>query len=149
MRNVTSQTRFLRPIGTNVAATGTVNGAIIDAAGFDSVAFVASFNSVLATSVTKLKVQGASTNSAGAMVDLVGANAVVDGNTSGRLACVEIPAPRHRYLRPVVTRDTANSVVDCCVAMLTKAPAEPVVQSSAAINSTAGVTLKHAPAAAT
>ena len=147
MRNVTSQTRFLRVLGPAAAAATNLNSAIIDLAGYDNVTVLGSFNSVTAGSNSRMLVQAASVNSANSMQTLAGAEAVLTDNSAGQIAVVEIANPRHRYARVQVRRADENSVLDSVVVMLSKHGREPVTQT--AVVGDDGHVLVHAPAAAT
>jgi hypothetical protein len=119
-RNLGFSALFAR--GSNAVAAGTtaINGAsfdILQAGGlFDSFLAIAALGTLSATQVTTLKIQGSvdgSTNWTDLANTHQGPPADADSN---KLLIVDIFRPQgFRYLRGVVTRGTANAVLDSLI----------------------------------
>ena len=123
----------------NAAAAGTsnINCTSVDMAGYDKVTFIASFGTLTATQVTGLKLQESSDNSSFADVTSGATAAMADGD-SNKVLMATYSRPAKRYVRVVVTRGTANAVVDGVIALQYSARTIPVTQSS---NVSASVTV--------
>jgi len=137
MRNLHKSVKTIRPTvdGVNfklAAGTGdTSNGDWIDTSGFGGLAFIALFGALTATAVTSIKLQHS--NDAGATdaaADIAGtANSIPVANANGMLI-VEIFKPQKRYVRLVITRATANAVIDGVIAELYLPQNAPVTQDA-------------------
>lgn len=133
----------------NAAAAGTsaVNGTVIDMLGYESIAFVAAFGTLTATQVTGIKVQHGDASDGSDMADLAGSASGNLADTDGnKLLLGEIYRPRKRYVRCVVTRGTANAVLDGVIALLYRAETTPT-----ALHTTVAIAPKvlNSPAAGT
>lgn len=115
----------------NGAAAGTTNvtGSSVDSFGFDNVRFIASIGTLTATQVTALKIQESSDNST--FTDMTGgATAAMADGDSNKLLIADVYKPAKRYLRPVLTRGTANAVLNCIIAESGLARRPPVTQDT-------------------
>jgi len=133
----TSKTKVVRVMNAVAAGTTPQNGSIIDMAGFEGVRFIAAFGALTATQVTSLKVQqGAAANLSDA-ADLAGSKAgpLGDGDGNG-LLITEIFRPQERYVRCVVSRGTANAVIDGVIAELYGPRVLPVAKDATVIAQT-------------
>jgi len=120
-----------RKINGVAAGTGTTNGSSVDMQGYESAMFILAIGAIDATGTVDLKVQGSSDDgSADAFADLTGTKVSYTATDDNKLAIVEVVNPVERYLRPVVVRSTANSVIDGCVSVLFGARKAPTTQGS-------------------
>jgi hypothetical protein len=106
--------------GAAAAGTGTITPANgVDCSGFDSVFLLAVFGAVSATSVTGLQAQASNDNAVADPYSAIGGSNVVVPVAAGPLAvAIDVHRPIKRWVLPVVTRVTANAVLDCIVAFL-------------------------------
>jgi len=115
-------------IAVEPAAAGqtAVNGKTIDAAGFESVAFLVSFGAITAGAVTGIKIQAGDESDGSDMADIAGSAVSVPDSASNKgVWSAEIHRPTKRFLRAVVTRGTANAVVNGGFALLGRAGVQP------------------------
>lgn len=95
------------------AGTTAVNGVVVDTLGNESIAFLVHFGAITATAVTTVKVQTGDMADGSDMADVVGSAVTVPDTASNKVVMsAELHRPRKRYARYVVTRVTANSVVN-------------------------------------
>lgn len=108
----------VRCVNATAAGTSAINGAHVDMQGFDGVLFILGVGALTATQVTSLKAQAGALANDTDQADITGAVspalADADGN---KLVFLEVYAPQGRYVRPVVSRGTANAVVDFVIAI--------------------------------
>jgi hypothetical protein len=116
--NLAAQTNSVVSSAGAVAGTTAVNGTHVDMLGWDGVVFVAVFGTLTATQVTALKAQNGDLANDTDMVDITGAAsaALADGD-GGKAIVLDVYRAQHRYVRPVVTRGTANAVVQAVLAI--------------------------------
>lgn len=123
----------------NAAAAGTsaINTTVVDMLGYETVAFVALFGTLTASQVTGIKVQQGTASDASDMADLAGtaSTAMADGD-SNKMLLTEVYRPTERYVRLVVTRGTANAVLDGAIALLGRAGVSPPAFGSTVSNAT-------------
>lgn len=117
----------------NAVAAGTtaVNSSSIDMAGFTAATFIVSFGAITATAVTSVKIQVSDDDAAWS--DLTGSSVSVADDDDNQVVMIESSKVRSQYLRCVVSRGTANSVVDGIVALQYGAAIRPVAQDSATV----------------
>lgn len=115
------------------AGTSNQNGTTLDMAGFDAVRFTALFGALTATQVTGLKAQQGDALDASDMADITGAAtsalADADGNKALILDVSRLLITK-RYVRCVVTRGTANAVIDGVIADQYKGRSRSTTQGS-------------------
>lgn len=102
------------------AANSNGNGFDMEAdGGYDGVMFVAALGTLTATQVTGLKAQVSSDDGAAdAYADLAGtATTAMDDADDNKMVVLDIFKPPERWVRPVVTRGTANAVIDGVIAI--------------------------------
>lgn len=120
-----------RAANATAAGTTAINGTVIDMLGYESIAFVAAFGTLTATQATGIKVQQGNASDGSDMADLAGSAsgnlADADGN---KLLAGEVYRPTKRYVRCVVTRGTANAVLDGIIALLYRAEVTPAALHS-------------------
>lgn len=114
----------------NAVAAGSTdsNGSGVDIAGFDGVLFIAAVGTLTANQVTALKAEQSSDNgSSDAWAEIAGsATAALDDDDDNALVVLDVFRPAERYVRPVVTRSTANAVIDGVIAILYHAHELPI-----------------------
>lgn len=124
--NLTKIAEFRRA-GNAVAAGSTdSNGTGIDMRGYDGITFIVAFGTITATAVTGIKVQQSDDNgSSDDYTDLTGSAQSVADTDSNKIVVTEVFRPTKRYVRVVVTRATANAVIDGIFAILTRPQVGP------------------------
>lgn len=141
--NLSKSVKLTRVSNAVAAGTTAVTSSAVDMAGFDGCQFTVLMGAVTSGAVTSCKVQGSEDNSSWS--DLTGTGQAIADTADDKLFLIDVPFPRHRYLRCVVSRATQNAVVDGIVAEQYLAKVEPVTQST----TVGGAELHHAPAAGT
>lgn len=129
MSNLMTNAVLTRVSNAVAAGTSNINCTSVDMAGFDQVTFIAAFGTLTATQVTGLKLQHSDDNSSFSDVTSGATTAMQDGD-SNKILTATYSRPSKRYVRVVVTRGTANAVVDGVFALQSLARAMPVTQSS-------------------
>lgn len=112
MKTTTETHRVSRVSNAEVAGLTPINTKTVDMANFSSATWVVLFGTISAGGVQGIKVQGGEQSDGSDAADLEGTLVSVTDAQSNFAAVVEVTRPRQRYLRAVVTRATANSVVD-------------------------------------
>jgi hypothetical protein len=122
MKNLLDDIKIVNVMAAATAATTTLNGSIvIDRQGFEGCLTIVSLGDVTDTSVLGLQMQENDSNSTTGMTDITGAAAAFTAGASNadeKILAVDVHKPRKRYLRPVVTRGTANAVIKGAIAIL-------------------------------
>lgn len=126
--NLATCTKATRVANAQAAGQTTVNSSSIDMAGFSSAIFVVAMGAITAGAATACKLQGSDDDTNWS--DLYGTSQSVPDDGDNKLYLMEIPKPRHRYLRAVVTRATQDSVVDAIVAVQSNASTLPTTHDS-------------------
>ena len=118
MPNLSKQFNVVRTQNAAAAGTTALNGTHVDMSGWDSVVFLYGVGALTATQVTALKAQNGALANDSDQADITGAatSAMADGD-SNKLLILEVNRPLLRYVRPVLTRGTANAVVDFGIAI--------------------------------
>ena len=138
---LTAHSRLIRVAESAPAGQTDVTGDSVDMRTFHAVRFAALLGTVTAGGAVTLKAQGSDDDVNWA--DLAGAEAATDGAGAEKVLAVDLSHPRHRYVRPVVTRTGENAQVDGVLADLYGADRLPV----AADPTVAATTYAHAAAA--
>lgn len=135
MPNDLSSGKRTRVINATAAGTTAVNGAVIDMQDFETVTFEASFGTLTATQVTGLKAQAGTASDGSDMADITGASVgpLADGD-GNKMLVLEVVRPQKRYVRCVVTRGTANAVIDGVVAVQRGPKKLPVTQDATTVS---------------
>ncbi len=120
------QTQIVVPA--TAAGTTNVNGSTVDLQGFDSVSFIVCFGTLTGGAVSGLKLQESDDGSTWA--DLAGTALAIADTDDNKSLRADLVQPRKRYARVVVTRGTANAVIDIGLAILRGAMKAPVSLSS-------------------
>lgn len=124
--SLTKNVRIARVASAAAAGQTAVNGSLIDMAGFDGVLFIALLGTVAATSTVGLHAEQNDVNSATGVQELQGSATIAVGATNSNTAVVlDVHKPRQRYVRPVIKRGVADTVVDGVIAILYDARSKP------------------------
>ncbi len=122
---ITQVVKTVRVMNAVAAGTSVQNGTGVDMTGYDAVRFIALIGTLTATQVTSLKAQDSSDNSTFADITSGATTAMADGDSNKMLVC-DVIRPAKRYVRPVLSRATANAVIDGIIAELYQTRALPV-----------------------
>jgi hypothetical protein len=134
--NLGHDVKITRVSAAAAAGITAVNSAVVDTQDYDGVMFIALFGTITATGVQSLKAQMGALANGSDQADIAGSKATVLDTQSGFAAVVDIVRPTQRYVRGVVQRATANSVVDGIIAIQYRADKRPTVQDAASIAAT-------------
>jgi hypothetical protein len=116
--NLSKSIKVTRALNGVAAGTSNQNGSVIDMSGFEGVQFIALFGALTPNQVTSLKVQQGSLADGSDMADLAGSAHTALADTDGNKCLVtDVFRPQKRYVRAVVTRGTANAVIDGVIAL--------------------------------
>ena len=140
--------KIVRVMNAVAAGTTSQNGSSVDMQGFNTVTFIAAFGTLTDTAVTGIKAQQSSDDgSSDTFADLEGTAKAIADTDDNKLLVLEIVKPRERYVRPVITRGTANAVIDSVIAILSnKGPGKLPITEDATV---AGSELHVSPAEGT
>jgi hypothetical protein len=129
--------KITRVANAAAAATTDVNGSILDMQSFEGVMFVALLGDVADTSVLALKAEQNTVNSGTGMAALTGNAGLTAGasNADNTALVLDVHKPRERYVRPVLSRGTANAVVDGIIAIQYGPQHKPTTQAASVIAS--------------
>ena len=116
MHNLTGITKRMRVKvdGTNytgAAGTSTLTSEVIDTAGYDGVLIRVGIGTVTTNGTGTFKAQQCDT-SGGSYADLTGTSQAWTDTAGGKVIECEIYRPLERYLKTVLARATANSIID-------------------------------------
>jgi hypothetical protein len=117
----------------NSVAAGQTNqyGSVIDMSGFEGVEFVALFGALSNNQVTSMKAQQGNLSDGSDMADLAGSlHTQLADTDGGKCLVTDLFRPQKRYVRCVVTRGTANAVIDGVIALQYRARVQPVMHDS-------------------
>jgi len=134
-QQITNGNKFVRCMAAKVADTSDQDGDVIDTQGFETVAFLVAFGALTGGAITGLKVQQGALANGNDMADLKDSALVIADDQDGKCLLTEVYRPSERYVRVVVTRGTANAVVDGAFAILGGARVEPVAQDASIVHS--------------
>lgn len=121
---LSSQVNVVRLSNGAVAAQTEIDSTAIDTAGYDGVMFLTAFGAITGGSDVDVKLQDGAT--ASPTTDVAGSNVPVADTNSNKQVLHDIYRPQKRYLRVVVTRTTANTVLDGIWAILYRGRKEPI-----------------------
>jgi len=117
LSNATKVTRVLSAVG---AGTTTQTSTAIDMAGFDGVRFIVCLGAVTSTGIPAVKGTQADTSAGSpvAFADILGSlgTAYTASTDDNKVWVLDIYRPARRFVKCVVTRGTANAVIDSIVA---------------------------------
>lgn len=138
MSNLSSDSKQTRVINATAAGTSAVTGSAIDMQDFEGVVCYASLGTLTATQVTLLKAQGSSDNGVlDAYADITGAaTAAAADADSNKMLVLDVYRPQKRYIKFIVSRGTANAVVDGAVAVQYGAKHKPTTNDATTTSQT-------------
>lgn len=110
------------------AGQTTVTGTTIDTQGFEDVTIKAKLGTITSTGVATLKAAHGDAANGSDKQDIEGSAVVATDADSNKYLAIEIHRPRHRYITPILTRETANVVVEGIEVILSGASHTPVAQ---------------------
>jgi hypothetical protein len=129
--NLSKSLKVTRALNGVVAGTSNQNGSVIDMNGFEGVQFVALFGALAPNQVTSLKVQQGDLADGSDMTDLAGSAHAALADTDGNKCLVtDVFRPQKRYVRAVVTRGTANAVIDGAIALQYSSRVQPTTNDT-------------------
>lgn len=138
--------KIIKCIAATAAGQTEINGAAVDLSGYEGVMFVAHFGVITVNGVQSLSADQGATS--GTATDAIaGSKVVVADDDDEKVAILDIYRPRDRWVRPVIARATADSIVNGCVAYLYGAKKEPPAADGS--EAAAGRTLLASPAEGT
>jgi hypothetical protein len=110
--------KISRVLAATAAGTTAANCTAVDMAGYEGVTFVASFGTLTATQVTKLFAQQDTVSNMATAANIASsATGNLADNQSNNALVLDIRRPTKRYVRCVVSRGTANAVIDSVIAI--------------------------------
>lgn len=112
---------------TGAAGTTAINGATLDMSGYEGVLFLCVMGAITATAVTSLKAQQGNASNMSDAADLAGTGITIADDDDNQVFVLDVYRPQERYVRPVVSRGTANAVVQSCLAVQYGARSRPTV----------------------
>ena len=115
--NLLQNVKVTRVLNGVAAGTTNQNGTAVDMANYEGVIFIAAFGALTSTAVTGLKVQQGLLSDGSDGADLTGTAQAIADDADNKLLAIDVYQPRERYVRPVVTRGTANAVIDGVIAI--------------------------------
>jgi hypothetical protein len=128
--NLLKNIKITRAMNAIAAGTTNQNSSVIDMQGFEGVEFIAAFGALTATAVTGIKVQEGTLADGSDMADLLGSALAIADTGSNKLLVTDIYRPLKRYVRLVVTRGTANAVIDGVTAIQYSSRVKPTTQDT-------------------
>lgn len=133
--NLGKNVKITRVLNATAAGTDdTLTSSAIDMQGFDTCLFLAAFGTLTASAVTSIKVQQSDDDGvADGYSDLTGTSVAITDDRDNDCIWVEVTRPSKRYLKLIVTRATANAVVDGVFAFQGAAETVPVTHDTATI----------------
>ena len=116
----------------NAVAAGTtdVETTVVDRQGFAGVSFEALFGTLTDTAVTGIKVQQGDASDLSDASDLAGSAQAIAASDDNKVLLTDVYKPTKRYVRLVVTRATANAVIDGVMAHLYEPMNKPVTHDA-------------------
>lgn len=132
MQGLLDTTKTVRHNNGAVAGTSTITpSAGIDMQGFNACKFDVLLGAITSTGVPAIKVQQSDDDgSTDAYSDLEGTAFAATDADSNKIISVEIIRPKKRYLKLILTRTTANVVLDGIIATLSNAQGLPITHVS-------------------
>lgn len=132
MQGLLDVTKTVRHNNGAVAGTSTITPSDgIDMQGYNSCKFDVLLGAITSTGVPAIKVQQSDDDGvADAYSDLAGTAFAATDADSNKIISVEIVRPLKRYLKLILTRTTANVVLDGIIATLFNAQSGPITHVS-------------------
>ncbi len=134
----------MQPVLDYASAASSRNSDIVDTLGFDGVCFVVHLAAIASGGTNSLKVQQGADSALGDAADLLGTSVTIADDDDNEVKFIDVPCPRERYLRLVVTKDSSHACAESAIAYLYNAKNQPVTHAT----DVAGE-IHHAPAEGT
>jgi len=143
MFNLSTEGKVTRLSNAVAAGQTTVNGSSVDMQGFEAVTFYVLIGSITSSGTVDVKAQQSNDDgNSDAFADLEGTKISYADDDDNQVAVLEVVNPQERYVRPVVVRGTADSVIDGIIAVQTGAKVAPVTHDATTV---VGSEVHHAP----
>lgn len=140
MLSILRNHRLIRVLAPVVAGTTEQKSAGVNCTGLDTIMFMQGVGTITSGGTVKMTLQGSDTDVDGNYVDLYLPDGVtkaektlLDGDDDKILA-LELVRPKHKYNRYVLTRATANSVLDLGLALVGVHPRTLPVSRDASVS---------------
>ena len=130
MLNISKEVKMARVMNAVAAGVTVENSSVIDMQNYDGVVFIAAFGAITSGAVTSAKAQQGAASNLSDAADLKGTKITIADTDDDKVAVLDIYRPQKRYLRLVVSRATANAVIDGVVALQYKGKKAPVTQDA-------------------
>lgn len=112
------------------AGTSTQTGTTIDTQGYDGVLIIGLIGTVTSTGVPALIAKSGNASNMSDEAAMTGGTATGDDTMSGKALVVNVHRPLKRYVRGVITRTTANVVINGMVYILYRGRKRPETKDS-------------------
>ena len=146
MESLLHNTRVQRVMNAVAAGTTSETSDVVDMQNYEGVLFVAEFGTLTADQTTALNAQQSPSSDSG-FGDLAGTTTdPLDDDDDNKLLVLDIKNPQQRYVRCVVTRGTADAVIDGVIAIQYGPRKKPVAKHSTVAASKAVSGAAEAPA---
>lgn len=109
--------------------------AVVDMQNLAGVVFIGVFGALTATAVTKMRVEQSDAADGSGMVKLVGSEISIAVADANKMLVVDVKKPLKRYVRAVISRATADAVIDGVVAVQYGPRKAPVFQPASVAGS--------------
>lgn len=129
--NLSTWGKVTRVSNAVAAGQATTNCTSVDMKGFESVTFIVSVGTIVATGTVTIHAEQSTDNST--FADLKGTSIAYTDADDNKLAVLEITKPLERYVRCVVITATANGTIDGVIAIQGAANEEPVTNGSTVV----------------
>ena len=116
MLALAKNTKITRVMNAKADGATAQDGTTVDMQNWEGVMFVALFGALTATQVTSIKAQQSTAKSSG-FSDLENTQVGPLDDDGNKALVLDVKNPRERYVRCVVSRATANAVIDGVVAI--------------------------------
>lgn len=130
MLNLARNVKITRVLNAVAAGQTAQTGSVIDMANFEGVIFLAAFGTLDTGAVTGLKAQQGLQSNLSDAADLAGTALAITDAADNKLLVLDVFRPAERYVRPVVTRGTADAVIDGVIAIQYGPRVLPVTQDA-------------------
>lgn len=131
MQSLVAEGKYKKAMNPAAAGTGdTLTGITIDTQNQQRATFSLSMGTITGGAVTTAKLQQGNLANGSDMADVEGSAISIPDTGDDLLYLLEIQRPRGRYVRLVVTRATANAVVNGAQCVLSGVSKSPVTQDA-------------------
>lgn len=132
--NLGHNVKITRLLNGVAAGTGdTQTSSVLDMQGYDGVMLVTGLGAITATAVTSVKVQDGAVANLSDASDLAGSKISFADTDDNKAAIHDIYRPLKRYLQLVITRATANAVIDGIFAVQYRGDKRPTTHDATTV----------------